>query len=56
MILTLSTLLRGSSREKLRWIFCRLYDSNGNGFITKREFFEIIAAIHDLVGTAKQVS
>ncbi|CAL8077669.1 unnamed protein product [Orchesella dallaii] len=54
MILTLSTLLRGSSREKLRWIFCRLYDLNGNGFITKRELFDIISAVHDLVGVSKQ--
>ena len=56
MILTLSTLLRGSNREKLKWIFSRLYDLNGNGFITKREFFDIISAIHDLVGVSKQVS
>lgn len=55
MVLTLSTLLRGSNREKLKWIFSRLYDLNGNGFITKREFYDIISAIHDLVGVSKQV-
>ncbi|CAG7828636.1 unnamed protein product [Allacma fusca] len=54
MILTLSTLLRGSNREKLKWIFSRLYDLNGNGFITKRELCDIITAIHDLVGVSKQ--
>jgi len=56
MILTLSILLRGSNREKLKWIFSRLYDLNGNGYITKLEFFNIISAIHDLVGVSKQVS
>jgi len=55
MIVTLSTLLRGSNREKLRWIFSRLYDFNGNGFITKRELFDIVSAVHDLVGVSKQV-
>ncbi|KAK6635797.1 hypothetical protein RUM44_001051 [Polyplax serrata] len=49
MLVTLSTLLRGSVYEKLRWTF-KLYDINGDGCITRSELGEIILAIHELMG------
>ena len=47
--MTLSTLLRGSIYEKLRWTF-KLYDINGDGCITRGELGEVISAIHELMG------
>lgn len=49
MLVTLSTLLRGSIYEKLRWTF-KLYDVNGDGCITRSELAEIVVAIHELMG------
>lgn len=49
MLVTLSTLLRGSVYEKLRWTF-KLYDINGDGCITRSELGDIILAIHELMG------
>ncbi|KAL5242898.1 hypothetical protein ACI65C_010308 [Semiaphis heraclei] len=40
MLMTLSTLLRGSIYEKLRWTF-KLYDLNGDGCITRSELSQI---------------
>ena len=37
MLVSLSTLLRGTTYEKLRWTFT-LYDLNGDGFITKQVY------------------
>jgi Ca2+-binding EF-hand superfamily protein len=39
MLVSLSTLLRGTTYEKLRWTFT-LYDLNGDGFITKQVMWE----------------
>ncbi|CAG2067511.1 unnamed protein product, partial [Timema podura] len=49
LLVTLSTLLRGSIYEKLRWTF-KLYDINGDGCITRSELGEIVVAIHELMG------
>lgn len=49
LLVTLSTLLRGSIYEKLRWTF-KLYDVNGDGCITRSELAEIVVAIHELMG------
>ncbi|KAK3925422.1 Kv channel-interacting protein 1, partial [Frankliniella fusca] len=49
LLVTLSTLLRGSIYEKLRWTF-KLYDINGDGCITRSELTEIVVAIHELMG------
>lgn len=48
-LITLSTLLRGSVYERLRWTF-KLYDINGDGSISRDEILEIVTAIHELVG------
>lgn len=48
-MVTLSTLLRGSVYERLRWTF-KLYDLNGDGRISRSELSEIIMAIHELMG------
>lgn len=56
MLITLSTLLRGSIYERLRWTF-KLYDVNGDGCISRGELSEIVIAIHELMGRrAHQVS
>ncbi|TRY76881.1 hypothetical protein TCAL_14724 [Tigriopus californicus] len=49
MLVSLSTLLRGTTHEKLRWTFT-LYDLNGDGFITKQEVLNVMVAVHDLMG------
>lgn len=45
----LSTLLRGTVREKLEWTF-HLYDINRDGLINKEEMTEIVRAIYDMMG------
>lgn len=49
LLVTLSTLLRGSVYERLRWTF-KLYDLNGDGCISRNELSEIVQAIHELMG------
>lgn len=51
MLISLSTLLRGTTYEKLRWTFT-LYDLNGDGFITKTEVLNVMIAVHELMGIA----
>jgi len=48
-IVGLSTWLRGTFEEQLRWIF-RLYDINDQGFLTKEEMLTLIKSIHKLLG------
>lgn len=45
----LSTLARGSTQEKLRWVFS-LYDLDGDGVISRNELYRIICAVYDLLG------
>lgn len=47
--MTLSTLLRGSVYERLRWTF-KLYDLNGDGCISRGELSEVVQAVHELMG------
>lgn len=47
--MTLSTLLRGSVYERLRWTF-KLYDLNGDGCISRGELSEVVLAVHELMG------
>lgn len=49
LLVTLSTLLRGSVYERLRWTF-KLYDLNGDGRISRSELGEVVHAIHELMG------
>jgi Ca2+-binding EF-hand superfamily protein len=49
MLVSLSTLLRGTTYEKLKWTFT-LYDLNGDGFITKTEVLNVMLAVHELMG------
>jgi len=45
----LSVLSRGNLHEKLLWTFS-LYDTNGDGIVTKDEMMDIVSAIYDLMG------
>jgi len=49
MLVSLSTLLRGTLNEKLTWTFT-LYDLNKDGFITKQEVLNVMVAVHELMG------
>lgn len=49
LLVTLSTLLRGTVYERLKWTF-KLYDINGDGIISRNELADIIQAIHELMG------
>lgn len=55
LLTTLSTILRGSIYEKLRWAF-KLYDLNGDGCITRSELEKIVFSVHELMGKKCQVS
>uniref|UniRef100_A0A6Q2XZK3 EF-hand domain-containing protein n=1 Tax=Esox lucius TaxID=8010 RepID=A0A6Q2XZK3_ESOLU len=48
-VMGLSTLLRGTVREKLEWTF-HLYDINNDGYINREEMTEIVRAIYDMMG------
>ncbi|XP_029924680.1 Kv channel-interacting protein 1b isoform X1 [Myripristis murdjan] len=48
-VMGLSTLLRGTLREKLEWTF-HLYDINRDGYINREEMTEIVRAIYDMMG------
>ncbi|KAL1266715.1 hypothetical protein QQF64_002390 [Cirrhinus molitorella] len=48
-VMGLSTLLRGTVRDKLEWTF-HLYDINRDGLINKEEMTEIVRAIYDMMG------
>ena len=49
MLVSLSTLLRGTTYERLQWTFT-LYDLNKDGFITRQEVLNVIMAVHELMG------
>lgn len=49
LLVSLSTLLRGSVYERLRWTF-KLYDLNGDGCISRNELGEIVQSVHELMG------
>lgn len=42
-------LSRGSEEEKLQWVFS-LYDTDGDGLVTRQEFTEIVSSIYDMMG------
>ena len=49
MLVSLSTLLHGTLREKLVWTF-RVYDLNGDGVITKTEMGNVMVGVFELMG------
>ena len=51
--MVLSVLARGSLDDKLRWAFS-LYDTNGDGVISKQEMTDVVTAIYDMMGKWSQ--
>ncbi|XP_042232970.1 neuronal calcium sensor 1-like isoform X1 [Homarus americanus] len=49
----LSTVSRGSTQEKLQWIF-GLYDVNNDGLITKSEMVDVVTAIYEMLGRSTE--
>lgn len=49
----LSILLRGNLEDKLRWAFT-LYDTNGDGLVTKTDMTEVVTAIYALMGRSTE--
>ncbi|XP_063852551.1 Kv channel-interacting protein 4-like isoform X1 [Scylla paramamosain] len=49
----LSTVSRGTTQEKLQWIF-GLYDVNKDGLITKAEMVDVVTAIYEMLGRSTQ--
>ena len=45
----LSTVSRGSTQDKLQWIF-ELYDVNHDGIISKEEMEDVVTAIYEMLG------
>jgi len=45
----LSVLARGTVQEKLLWAFS-LYDTDGDGVITREDLLDVVSAIYDLMG------
>ena len=50
MLVSLSTLLRGTKYEKLKWTFT-LYDLNKDGYITKQEILNVKRQYEEIYGT-----
>ena len=45
----LSVLARGTVQEKLLWAFS-LYDTDGDGVITRDDLLDVVSGIYDLMG------
>lgn len=51
-VLTLSMLARGTQEDKIRWMF-KLYDLNGDGFISRDEMEDVAQSVFDLLGRSE---
>jgi len=49
LVRCLSSLVHGSISSKLMWIF-HLYDTDGDGVISKSEMLKVVSSIYDLLG------
>lgn len=48
-LVTMSLLTRGTPEEKIRWLF-KLYDLDGDGFITPNELLKILLSLYHMLG------
>ncbi|CAF0879107.1 unnamed protein product [Rotaria sordida] len=53
-LIALSITARGTLDEKLDWTF-GLYDTDGDGFISRNEMFNIVDSIYKMVGSVMQL-
>ncbi|XP_035726597.1 neurocalcin-delta B-like [Vespa mandarinia] len=54
LLLGIATIVKGTTDEKLRWIF-QFYDLNGDGWISKHEMITAIFAIYEMVNNDQTV-
>ena len=47
--MNLALLLRGTQEDKIRWIF-KLYDLNGDGFISREEMEDVAQSVRMVFG------
>ncbi|XP_055341217.1 calsenilin-like isoform X3 [Paramacrobiotus metropolitanus] len=48
-LVAMSVLTRGNIDEKLTWVF-KLYDLNGNGYVSPGEMSAILTSVYDMIG------
>lgn len=49
----LSKVSRGSTQEKLQWVF-GLYDLDGDGLISKTEMVDVVSSIYEMMGRSTE--
>lgn len=52
-VIGLSTLLRGTLQDRLKWTF-RLYDVNNDGFITKEGMLQVVTSLYSMLGNSNR--
>ncbi|XP_012141661.1 neuronal calcium sensor 1-like isoform X2 [Megachile rotundata] len=54
LLTEISLIIIGDTDQKLSWIF-RLYDLNGDGYITRKEMLVIVSAIYEMLHNGQSV-
>lgn len=53
-MLGLSVISRGSTGDKLRWVF-NLYDTDQDGYLSRNDLSNIVTAVYNLIGSRPSV-